>query len=88
LTVLLFLHSRCCSTFVVLDRRSRHGGGHLISLLSFLNMKIMNVPRLTIPNANQQTDLNGKLALTVSAPYLEKQAQEFIHFINRVTREE
>ena len=55
---------------------------HLVTLISFLNMRVMNMPRLTIPNANQQADPNGKLALTVSAPYLEKQAQAFIRFIS------
>ena len=54
---------------------------HLVTLLSFLNMKIMNQPRLVIPNAMQQTDQNGRLALTSSAPFLEKQAQEFLLFI-------
>ena len=56
---------------------------HLVTLISFLNMRIMNQPRLTIPNATQQTDNNGRLALTTSAPFLEKQALEFINFITR-----
>ena len=56
---------------------------HLVTLISFLNMKVMNQPRLTIPNAKQQTDEKGKLALSASAPLLEKQAQEFIKFIKR-----
>ena len=54
---------------------------HLVTLISFLNMKVMNQPRLTIPNAMQQTDQNGRLTLTSSAPFLEKQAQAFLHFI-------
>jgi len=54
---------------------------HLITLISFLNMKVMNQPRLTIPNAMLQTDNNGRLALTSGAPLLEKQAQEFLRFI-------
>ena len=54
---------------------------HLIVVISFLNMKIMNLPRLTIPNAMQQTDEKGRLALKASLPFLEKQAQEFIRFI-------
>ncbi|MCL2027986.1 MAG: NAD(P)H-dependent oxidoreductase [Bacteroidales bacterium] len=54
---------------------------HLVTLISFLNMKVMNQPRLIIPNATQQTDENGRLALTVSAPFLEKQAQDFLLFI-------
>ena len=54
---------------------------HLVSLISFLNMKVMNQPRLTIPHAMQQADKNGRLALTSSAPLLEKQAKEFLLFI-------
>ena len=54
---------------------------HLVTLLSFLNMRIMNAPRLVIPNATQQTDADGKLALNASASYLEKQAKAFIDFI-------
>ena len=54
---------------------------HLITLISFLNMKVMNQPRLTIPNAKQQTDSDGRLALTTSVPDLEKQIKEFIRFI-------
>ena len=54
---------------------------HLVTLISFCNMKVMNRPRLTIPNAQQQTDTNGKLTLTVSLPHLEQQAKAFITFI-------
>ncbi|MCL2127189.1 MAG: NAD(P)H-dependent oxidoreductase [Treponema sp.] len=54
---------------------------HLVTLISFLDMKVMNQPRLTIPNALQQTDQNGRLSLAASAPLLEKQAQEFLKFI-------
>ena len=56
---------------------------HLITLISFLNMHVMNQPRLTIPNAMQQTDQNGQLALKSSAPLLEKQAQEMLLFIQK-----
>ena len=51
---------------------------HLVALISLLNIKVMNRPRLTIPNAMQQTNQNGQLALDVSAPYLKKQAEAFI----------
>ena len=54
---------------------------HLVTLISFLNMKVMNQPRLTIPNAAQQADKEGILTLTTSAAYLEKQAQAFLSFI-------
>ena len=55
---------------------------HFVTLISFLNMKVMNQPRLTIPNANHQTDESGCLALTTHLPFLEKQTQEFIRFIH------
>jgi chromate reductase len=54
---------------------------HLVTLISFLNMDVMNSPRLTIPTAGQQLNEDGKLQLTSSAPYLEKQAKAFINFI-------
>lgn len=44
-------------------------------------MNVMNVPRLTIPNAMQQLDSDGKLALKASYPCLEKQADAFLDFI-------
>lgn len=56
---------------------------HLVTLISFLNMKVMNIPRLTIPNAQQQVNQNGQLELVASAPYLEKQAKAFIDFIQK-----
>jgi chromate reductase len=54
---------------------------HLVTLLSFLNMQIMNIPRLTIPNVAQQLDKEGRLDLTSSASYLERQVEAFINFI-------
>jgi chromate reductase len=54
---------------------------HLVTLLSFLNMNIMNVPRLTIPSAAKQINADGKLELTVSAPFLDKQAKAFVRFV-------
>ncbi|MGE4354786.1 MAG: NADPH-dependent FMN reductase [Oscillospiraceae bacterium] len=53
----------------------------LVTLISLLNMRVMNYPRLTIPNAMAQLDENGRLRLTDSARYLEAQAQAFIKFI-------
>ncbi|SHI22198.1 NAD(P)H-dependent FMN reductase [Sporobacter termitidis DSM 10068] len=55
---------------------------HLVTLISFLNMKIMNIPRLTIPNAQQQLNQAGALELAASAPYLQKQADAFLKFID------
>ncbi len=54
---------------------------HLISLMSLLNMQVMNYPRLTIPNASQQLNDEGKLTLSTSQPYLEKQVEAFLKFI-------
>ncbi len=54
---------------------------HLVTLISFLNLKVMNAPRLVIPHVMQQLNEIGKLELTVSAPYLEKQAAAFLDFI-------
>ena len=54
----------------------------LVMLLSMLNANVMNIPRLTIPNIAQQTDGQGKLSLTTSLPYLEKQVDAFLKFIS------
>ena len=59
---------------------------HLVTLISFLNMKVMNQPRLMIPNAKQQTNQDGRLALTYSAPFLEKQAMAFLRFVEYEAR--
>jgi len=54
---------------------------HLVTLISLLNMKVMNAPRLTIANALNQTDENGRLVLTSSLRYLERQADAFLRFM-------
>lgn len=55
---------------------------HLVTLISFLNMDVMNAPRLTIPYAMQQTDNQGKLVLNeISQPDLEKQVNAFMDFV-------
>lgn len=60
---------------------------HLVTLISYLNMDVMNAPRLTIPNARQQLDSEGKLVLKASYPYLEAQANAFLEFLQkRVTQ--
>lgn len=56
---------------------------HLVTLISYLNMDVMNAPRLVIPNAMQQLDSDGKLTLKASYPYLEKQANAFLYFVER-----
>ena len=53
----------------------------LVMLLSMLNANVMNSPRLTIPNVSQQADEAGRLQLTTSLPYLQKQADAFLKFI-------
>jgi chromate reductase len=53
----------------------------LVMLLSMLNARVMNFPRLGIPNVTQQTDAAGHLALTTSLPYLQKQADAFLKFL-------
>jgi len=61
---------------------------HLVTLISFLNMDVMNVPRVTIPNAMQQLDSQGKLSLTgESYFYLKLQADAFIDFVRRRVKE-
>ena len=53
----------------------------LVMLLSMLNARVMNIPRLRVPNAQDQADENGVLKLTTSLPYLQKQADAFLKFI-------
>ncbi len=54
---------------------------HLVTLISLLNMDVMNMPRLTIPNAMKQLDDDGKLILQKSKGYLEKQTDAFIDYV-------
>lgn len=54
---------------------------HLVTLVSFLNMNVMNVPRLCIPNALQQLNEKGELELASSSKYLKAQAGAFIDFL-------
>ena len=56
---------------------------HLVTLISLFNVRVMNSPRLTIPNTLDQCDENGKLVLTTSAPFLEKQANAFVKFLSK-----
>lgn len=60
---------------------------HLVTLISYLNMDVMNRPRLTIPHAYDQVDENGKLQLSKSLPHLEKQATAFYDFILSRTKD-
>lgn len=54
---------------------------HLVTLISYLNMDVMNAPRLTIPSVMNQLGKEGRLELTSSAQFLERQAEAFVSFI-------
>ncbi len=54
---------------------------HLVTLLSFTNMDVMNRPRLSIAHGMEQVNEEGKLELTKSITYLYKQADAFIDYI-------
>ena len=53
----------------------------LVMLLSLLNARVMNLPRLAISNVGQQADASGNLTLTTSLPYLQKQVDAFLRFL-------
>ena len=55
----------------------------LVMLLSMLNADLMNIPRLRVANAQAQTDENGKLTLSSSLPYLQKQADAFLKYLDK-----
>lgn len=59
-----------------------HAQEQLVGMLSFLDMRIMNKPRLTIPSVTTQAE-DGVLKLAASAPYLEAQADAFVNFVKR-----
>lgn len=54
---------------------------HLVMVLSFLDAKIMNVPRLTIPRAGSLIDERGTLELGDSTKYLQRQITAFADFM-------
>ena len=60
---------------------------HLVTLISLLKIKVMNVPRLSVPHAMQQLDEQGKPELKASYPYLEKQADAFVKFVQEHLQE-
>ncbi len=53
---------------------------HLVTLVSFLNMRVMNKPRLTVPFGFSKM-VDGHLELGDSLPYLQRQAKAFLSFI-------
>ncbi len=56
---------------------------HLVTMLSFLDMDIMNAPRLTIPNVLNQVDEDGNLKLTESLEFLEGQVSAYLEYLNK-----
>lgn len=53
----------------------------LVMLLSLLNVRVMNAPRLTIPGARTLLDAQGRLALGDSREFLVKQADAYLRFL-------
>ncbi|MGI6279840.1 MAG: NADPH-dependent FMN reductase [Acutalibacteraceae bacterium] len=61
---------------------------HLVTLISFLDMRVMNQPRVTIPNAWKLLDGDGKLNLNESYKFLEEQANAFVNFVEKCIKKE
>ena len=55
----------------------------LVALISFLDMRVMNQPRITIPSAYNLADASGKLDLSGSANYIAAQADAFLKFLEK-----
>ncbi|NLA60401.1 MAG: NAD(P)H-dependent oxidoreductase [Firmicutes bacterium] len=55
----------------------------LVTLISYINMDVMNAPRLTIPYILEQVDEGGRVTLTKSRKYLERQADAFLAFVRK-----
>lgn len=56
---------------------------HLVTLISFLGMEVMNAPRITIPNALDMADEEGQLDLSGNKSRMEEQAEAFMEFIEK-----
>lgn len=56
---------------------------HLVTLLSYLDADVMNKPRLTIPYILEQVDSEGRVTLSKSRKYLERQADAFLEFVEK-----
>lgn len=56
---------------------------NMIAMLSFLNMTIMNQPRLAIPTVMNQAGEDGKLELSQSLEFLKTQVDAFIKFVEK-----
>ena len=59
---------------------AEHAQEQLAGMLNYLNARVMNKPRLCIPHVGSQAQ-DGVLKLDASAPYLERQADAFVRFI-------
>jgi chromate reductase len=46
-------------------------------------MDVMNAPRLTIPYILEQVDEQGRVVVTKSRKYLERQADAFLKFVRK-----
>lgn len=57
-----------------------HAQDQLVGVLSFLDARVMNKPRLAIPHVTSQAK-DGVLRLTTSASRLEAQAEAFVWFV-------
>jgi len=54
----------------------------LVGLLSLLNARVMNFPRVSVPNARQQLDTAGRLTLSdASRTFLQRQAEAYLKFL-------
>lgn len=53
----------------------------LVMLLSMLNARVMNFPRLAVANITQQANEEGVITLEESMPHLQKQADAFLSFL-------
>lgn len=56
---------------------------HLNSLISYLNMNVMNNPKVAIPSAFKLIDSEGNLEFKTSAPFLMEQLNSFLKFIQK-----
>jgi len=54
----------------------------LVMLISLLNMRVMNYPRVAVPNAREQADAEGRLSLSeTSLGFLQKQVEGYLQFV-------
>ncbi len=58
---------------------------HLVTLISYLNMDIMNAPRVAVPNAGQIKDGEQPVPLAEN-PFLAAQVDAFLEFVSKRTR--